>query len=83
MVTMEDQQSNQKKEKNNPEGGLTAYSKYSTIAIQMVVIIVITSLGGVQLDKLAGTKPLFTIILSLLGVTAAMWLVIKEALRNK
>lgn len=83
METMEDQQSNQKKEKNNPEGGLTAYSKYSTIAIQMVVIIVITTLGGVKLDKLADTKPLFTIILSLLGVTAALWLVIKDALRNK
>jgi F0F1-type ATP synthase assembly protein I len=80
---MEDRLSNQKKEKNNPEGGLTAYSKYSTIAIQMVVIILITSLGGVKLDKLAGTKPLFTIILSLLGVTAALWLVIKDALRNK
>jgi F0F1-type ATP synthase assembly protein I len=80
---MADRQSNQKKEKNNPEEGLTAYSKYTTIAIQMVVIIVITSLGGVKLDKLAGTKPLFTIILSLLGVTAAMWLVIKDALRNK
>lgn len=83
MATMEDLQSNQKKEKNNPEGGLTAYSRYSTIAIQMVVIILVTSLGGVKLDKLAGTKPLFAIILSLLGVTAALWLVIKEALRNK
>jgi len=83
MVTMEDPQSNQKKEKNNPGGGLTAYSKYSTIAIQMVVIIVLTALGGVELDKLAGTKPVFTVILSLLGVAAAMWLIIKEAVRNK
>jgi len=83
MVTMEDRQSNQKKEKNSPEEGLTAYSKYSTIAIQMVVIIVLTALGGVELDKLAGTKPVFTVILSLLGVAAAMWLIIKEAVRNK
>lgn len=83
MVTMEDPQSNPKKEKNNPEGGLTAYSKYTTIAIQMVVIIVLTTLGGVKLDKLAGTKPVFTVILSLLGVAAAMWLIIKEAVRNK
>ena len=80
---MEEQQSNQKKEKNNPDGGLTAYSRFSTIAIQMVVIILVTTLGGVKLDKLADTKPLFTIILSLLGVTAAMWLVIKDALRKK
>ncbi|MCK7535230.1 MAG: AtpZ/AtpI family protein [Marinilabiliales bacterium] len=59
MVKMEEQQQpNQKKEKSKDEEGLTAYSRYSTIAIQMVVIIVITSLGGVKLDKLAGTKPL-------------------------
>jgi F0F1-type ATP synthase assembly protein I len=83
MVIMEDRQSNQKKEKNNAEQGLAAYSKYTTIAIQMVVIIVLTALGGVELDKLAGTKPIFTVILSLLGVAAAMWLIIKEALRNK
>jgi len=49
----------------------------------MVVIILITSFGGVKLDKLAGTEPVLTVVLSLLGVAAAMWLVIKEALRNK
>ena len=83
MVTMEDRQPNPKKEKNSPEGGLAAYSRYTTIAVQMVVIIVAASLGGVKLDKLADTKPLFTIILSLLGVAAAMWLIIKDAIRNK
>jgi len=49
----------------------------------MVIIIVITSLGGVKLDKLAGTEPILTVVLSLLGVASAMWLVIKEVLRNK
>ncbi|MBE0667252.1 MAG: AtpZ/AtpI family protein [Bacteroidales bacterium] len=80
---MEEQQQNKKKETSNNEGGLTAYSKYSTIAIQMIVIIAGTSFGGVKLDQVAGTKPLFTVILSLLGVTASMWLVIKDALRKK
>ncbi|MCK7542206.1 MAG: AtpZ/AtpI family protein [Marinilabiliales bacterium] len=79
----EQRQPDPKKEKNNGQEGLSAYSRYSTIAIQMAVIIIITSLGGVKLDQLAGTKPWLTVILSLLGVTAAMWLVIKEALRNK
>jgi F0F1-type ATP synthase assembly protein I len=83
MVTMEEQQSNQKKQKNNRESGLSAYARYSTIAIQMIVIILVGSLSGVKLDKLAGTKPLFTVILSLLGVAAAMWIIIKDALRNK
>ncbi len=49
----------------------------------MVVIIIITTLGGVKLDRWAGTEPWLTVILSLLGVAAAMWLVIKEALRNR
>ena len=80
---MEEPRPNQKKEKNNPEEGLSAYSRYSTIAIEMVIIILIASFGGVKLDKAAGTEPIFTVILSLLGVVAAMWLVIKEALRNK
>ncbi len=76
----EQQQSGPKKETNS---GLSGYSRYSTIAIQMVVIIVITTLGGVRLDRWAGTEPVLTVILSLLGVAAAMWLVIKEAIRNK
>ena len=83
MVKMEEQQPDKKKETSNNDGGLTAYSKYSTSAIQMVVLIAGTSFGGVKLDQVAGTKPLFTVILSLLGVTASMWLVIKDALRKK
>jgi len=80
---VEQQQPDQKKKENKGREGLDAYSRYSTIAIQMVVIILITSLGGVKLDKLAGTEPNLTVVISLLGVAAAMWLVIKEALRNK
>jgi F0F1-type ATP synthase assembly protein I len=72
-----------KKERNNNQEGLSAYSRYSTIAIQMAVIIIICTLGGVKLDRWAGTEPWLTVILSLLGVSAAMWLVIREALRNK
>jgi F0F1-type ATP synthase assembly protein I len=80
---VEQQQPDPGKKESKGREGLDAYSRYSTIAIQMVVIIIVTSLGGVKLDKLAGTEPLLTVILSLLGVVAAMWLVIKEALRHK
>ena len=79
----EQQQPNQKKKESKVREGLDAYSRYSTIAIQMVVIIVITSLAGGKRDQKAGTEPLLTVILSLLGVAAAMWLVIREAIRNK
>lgn len=82
-MRMEESRSNPKREKNNGEPPLSAYSRYTTIAIQMAVIIFATTLGGVKLDEKTGTKPLFTIILSLLGVAAAMWLIIKEALRKE
>ena len=80
---MEQQQPYPKKKESKGGSGLEAYSRYSTIAIQMVVISIITSLGGVKLDKWVGTELVFTVIFSLLGVAAAMWLVIKEAIRNK
>ncbi len=84
MVAMEEQQQpDPKKKENKVSEGLAAYSRYSTIAIQMVVIILITSLGGLKLDKRLGTDPWFTVILSLLGVAAAMWLVIKEVLKKR
>jgi F0F1-type ATP synthase assembly protein I len=80
---MAEPRSNKRKEKNKPGSGLAAYSRYSAIAIEMAVIIVIASLGGVKIDKAAGTDPLFSIILSLLGVAAAMWLLIREATKNR
>jgi F0F1-type ATP synthase assembly protein I len=80
---VEQQQPGPEKKESKGREGLDAYSRYSTIAIQMVVIIIVTSLGGVKLDDWAGSEPIFTVILSLLGVVAAMWLVIKEALRSK
>jgi F0F1-type ATP synthase assembly protein I len=80
---VEQQQPDPEKKESKGREGLDAYSRYSTIAIQMVIIIIIMSLGGVKLDQLAGTEPLLTVIFSLLGVVAAMWLVIKEALKQK
>ncbi len=71
------------KKENRGREGLSAYSRYSTIVIQMVVIIVLTTYGGIRLDERAGTDPLFTVIFSLLGVAAALWLVIKEVMRGK
>jgi len=78
---MEDQQKekNQKKPRNK---GLGDYARYSGIAFQMIAIILITTWGGIQLDKLAGfIKPVFTIILSLLGVFAAIYIAIKDFLK--
>jgi len=50
----------------------------------MIGIIVLTTFGGVKLDKLTGWKtPVFTIVLSLLGVFAAIYFAIKGFLRKQ
>ena len=80
---MEDTQQSQKKNPKKQENkGLNDYAKYSAIAFQMVAIIALTTWGGIQLDKLAGfEKPVFTVILSLLGVFAAIYTVIKDFIK--
>jgi F0F1-type ATP synthase assembly protein I len=80
---MEDTQQSQKKNPKKQENkGLNDYAKYSSIAFQMVAIIALTTWGGIQLDKLAGfEKPVFTVILSLLGVFAAIYTVIKDFIK--
>jgi F0F1-type ATP synthase assembly protein I len=54
------------------------------MAFQMFGIIFITVWGGNKLDQLAGNDtPVFTIILSLLGVFAAIYTVLKDFIRFK
>jgi F0F1-type ATP synthase assembly protein I len=48
----------------------------------MIVIILVTTWGGIKLDKLFGFKtPVFTIILSLLGVFAAIYTVVRDFIK--
>jgi F0F1-type ATP synthase assembly protein I len=62
--------------------GLSNFARYSGIAFQMIGIILITTWGGIKLDKLAGfEKPVFLIILSLLGVFAAIYVAIKDFIK--
>lgn len=83
---MEDQttplKDRKKPEKQQENNGLKSFAKYSGLGIQMIVIILITVWGGIKLDKLfALDTPVFTIILSLLGVFAAIYTAIKDFIR--
>ncbi len=82
---MEEQEQQDQKNPKDPENkGLTEFAKYSGIAVQMGVIIFLATWGGIKLDKLAEfNKPVFTIILSLLGVFAAIWVAIKDFIIKK
>jgi F0F1-type ATP synthase assembly protein I len=71
-----------KKSKSQENKGLNDFAKYSGMAFQMFAIILITTWGGIQLDKLAKFHtPVFTIILSLLGVFAAIYTVLKDFIK--
>lgn len=58
---------------------LNQYIRFSSVAIQMGVIITAGALGGNWLDDYFGFEtPILTIILSLLAIGIALYLVIKE-----
>jgi ATP synthase protein I len=72
-----------KNQKSQPNKGLGDFTRYSGIAFQMIAIILVTVWGGVKLDKLTGWKtPVFTIVLSLLGVFAAIYTVVREFIKK-
>jgi len=62
--------------------GLKDFARYSSLAFQMIGIILISVWGGVKLDKLTGWQtPVFTIVLSLLGVFAAIYTAVKDFIK--
>jgi len=56
---------------------LNDYAVYSNMGIEMAVIIAMGVFGGIKLDKWLGCSPVFTLILSLLGVGIALYVMIK------
>ena len=60
------------------------FFKYSSMAIQMGVIIGLAVWGGSKLDERSGNKtPVYTIVLSLAGIAAALYLSLKDFIRPK
>ena len=72
---------NPDKEKKTP---LENYAQYSNLAFQMFAIIGIGIYGGVKLDQwLEMGFPVFTVLLSMLSVAAAIYSAIKDLLKKK
>jgi hypothetical protein len=60
------------------------FLKYGNLAIQMGVIIGLSVWGGQKLDShYKNITPVFTIVLSLLGIGASLYLVIKDLIKPK
>jgi F0F1-type ATP synthase assembly protein I len=79
----EQQQPLKKKNLKSPGNkGFDDFARYSGMAFQMIAVILITTWGGIELDKLAKfNSPVFTIILSLLGVFAAIYTAVKDFIK--
>lgn len=66
----------------NPKNKFNNYVKYSNLAIQMMVIIVAGAFGGFKLDEyLNWGFPVFTVVLSLGAVIAAIYLAVKDLIK--
>lgn len=60
------------------------FLKYSNLALQMGVTIGLAAWGGNKLDIHYHNKtPVFTIVLSLLGIAAALYLVLKDFIKSQ
>lgn len=71
------------RKKNQPEDK-NAYMRYASMGTQMLIIIGLGVFGGFKLDHWLELKiPIFTIILSLASVTAAIYLSVKDLLKKK
>ena len=65
---------NGEKEKN-----VNAYVKYSSMGFQMLVVIGVFAFAGNKIDHYRGSKtPLFTALLSLIGVVISLYQVIRQ-----
>jgi hypothetical protein len=70
--------------KNDSSNHLKQYSKYSGIAIQMLVIILLGVFGGVKIDYWIGWElPIFTVLLSISAVFLAIYIVTKDLIKKK
>jgi F0F1-type ATP synthase assembly protein I len=77
MASLEKPQSRKTRKLKN----LDPFARYSSLAFEMVIIILAGVFGGIKLDAILGCKPLFTAILSLAAVIIAIYFAIKDFLR--
>jgi F0F1-type ATP synthase assembly protein I len=63
---------------------LFQYARYSSLAFQMLVVILAGVFGGLQLDRLLNLKyPVFTVLLSLLSVILAIYQAIRDLIKPR
>ena len=66
----------------DPRKNLNDYARYSGMAIQMLAIILAGVFAGLKLDRWLNTKPVLTVVLSILSVILSIYFVTKDLLRK-
>lgn len=67
----------------DPKRGLNSYARYSGMAFQMLVVILLGVFAGVKADGWLGTKPVLTVVLSLLSVILSIYFVTRDLLKKR
>ena len=71
------------KSSSNNKKQLTGVIKYSGLAFQMIVVILLVLYGGMKLDQyLEREFPLFTILGAILGVFFSLYFALKDLLKK-
>ena len=68
--------------KTNPRKNLNDYARYSGMAFQMLAIILLGVFAGYKADMWLGTKPILTVILSIISVALSIYFVTRDLLRK-
>ena len=71
------------KPNKEPRPPLESYARYSSLAFQMFAIIGLGIFGGVKLDQWFKIGfPVFTVLLSIISVAAAIYTAVKDLLKK-
>jgi ATP synthase protein I len=66
------------------KNSLNDYARYSTLAFEMIAIILAGVFGGIYLDKLMNWGfPVFTLFLTIIFVVLAIYVAIKDEIHPK
>ena len=68
--------------KTDPRRNLNDYARYSSMAFQMLAIILLGVFAGFKLDQWLNTKPILTVILSIISVALAIYFVTRDLLKK-
>ncbi len=79
---MKTEEQDKQDQKNSRNSNLAGFARYSGLVFQMILIIGVATWGGSKLDSVTSfNTPVFTIILSLLGVFAGIYVAVRDFIK--